>query len=85
LNINKKPEQEIVEHKNIEEKLSSAVTLLQNVINTSQDHIFIQGIQPRTILCNIAFAQATGKKPEELYGRTDIENGWPIKLIHDNL
>jgi len=55
--------------------------LLLNVINTSEDLIFIKDTQLRTILCNTHFSKAVGKEPEELYGLTDIENGWSHELV----
>lgn len=70
--------------KQAEESFSHTASLLKNVINTSQDLIFVKDTQLRTILCNDFFAQAVDKKPEELYGRTDIENGWSIELVKGN-
>lgn len=54
--------------KQAEESFSHTASLLKNVINTSQDLIFVKDTQLRTILCNDFFAQAVDKKPEELYG-----------------
>lgn len=65
-------------------KLSETNQLLQNVINSSDDLIFVKDTELRTILCNKAYAQAVGKKPEELYGNTDIENGWEPELVKGN-
>jgi len=73
--------QEISERKKTEETLSGVTELLENVINTSQDHIFVKDKQLRIILCNDFFARARGKKPVELYGVTDIENSWTPKNI----
>ncbi len=67
---------DITKRKQTEKELSSTVRLLQNVFNASQDLIFVKDTQFRTIMCNDIFAQATGQKPEDLYGRTDTENGW---------
>lgn len=55
--------------------------LLQNIINSSADMIFVKDCELRTVLCNTAFAQAVGKQPADLYGRTDIENGWNPDLV----
>jgi len=55
--------------------------LTKDIINTSDDLIFVKDINLRTIYCNVAFAKAIGKEPEELYGRTDIENGWSPELV----
>ncbi len=62
-------------------EMSRLAELLQNVINTSQDLIFVKDTHLRTILCNDFFAQVLNKKPEDLYGRTDMESGWPVELV----
>ncbi len=50
--------------------------LLQALINATPDLVFVKDRQSRTLLCNQAFAGAVGRKPEDMYGRTDLENGW---------
>ncbi len=75
---------DITERKQAEEELLHITELLRNVINTSKDFIFVKDTQLRTILCNVTFAHAQGKKPKELYGRTDIENGWSPELVKGN-
>ncbi|MCP4042770.1 MAG: PAS domain-containing protein [Gammaproteobacteria bacterium] len=75
---------EITDRKQAEKKFSNTNKLLKNVIDSSQDLIFVKDTQLRTILCNSVFAQAMGKRPEELYGRTDIENGWSPELVRGN-
>ncbi len=72
---------DITERKRAEEKLANTAALLRDVINTSTDLIFLKDLQLRTILCNEAYARAVGKHPEELYGKTDIENGWNPELV----
>lgn len=72
---------DVTERKRAEENLANAAALLRNIINTSRDFIFLKDLQLRTILCNEAFAKALGKHPEELYGKTDIENGWNPELV----
>ncbi len=74
----------LTENKQTKEDSSNTEYLLQDVINTSQDFIFVKDTQLRTILCNTAFAQIVGKEPEELYGRTDIENGWSAEDVLGN-
>lgn len=64
--------------------LESALLLLQSVMDASVDFIFVKDTNLRTILCNKAFAAATGKTPEEMYGKTDIENGWDPELVKGN-
>ncbi|MCP4045851.1 MAG: PAS domain S-box protein [Gammaproteobacteria bacterium] len=75
---------EVTELKQAEDASSRTSHLLQNVLNTSKDFIFMKDTQLRTILCNDAFALSVGKKPDEMYGRTDIENGWSTELIQGN-
>ncbi len=74
----------ITKQKEAEEALKHTVTLLKNVINASQDFIFVKDTNLRTILCNDVFALAAGKPPEALYGKTDIENGWHPELVKGN-
>ena len=50
---------------------------LKNVIDTSSDLVFVKDTELRTILVNDAFAATIGKRPEDLYGKMDTENGWP--------
>lgn len=73
--------------KKIEEQLvefQRLPNLLDRVINTTPDLIFVKDRELRTILCNNKFADAMGKKPEELYGHTDVENGWDPELVRGN-
>jgi len=57
-------------------RVAERTVLLDNVINASPDFIIAKDRNLRTILCNEAAARAIGKRPEELIGKTDIENGW---------
>ena len=75
---------DITEQKRTAKKLSETATQLNNVINSSPDMIFVKDIQLRTIICNGAYANAVGKKPEEMIGNTDIENGWKQELVMGN-
>ncbi len=77
-------EQGIKIRKLAEAQLHEKTELLENVINSSTDYIFVKDRELRTILCNETFARALGKKPEELYGKTDIENGWDADLVKGN-
>ncbi len=75
---------EIAERRRAENRVVDTNRLLENVINSSQDFIFVKDTDLRTILCNKTFAQALGKMPEDLYGRTDIENGWSPEFVRGN-
>jgi PAS domain S-box-containing protein len=74
----------ITEWKRVEEDRQKALTLLINVINATPDLIFVKDRDLRTLLCNNSFAQALGKTPEDLIGRSDIENGWSPELVKGN-
>jgi|GEM_PF-1724766 len=73
---------DITERKKMEDELFSARQLLEKVLNASVDMIFVKDRELRTILCNDAFAAAVGRKPEQMVGHTDIENGWTSELVH---
>ncbi len=75
---------DISERKKAESVQREATDLLNNVINSTLDMIFVKDLDLRTIMCNESFAKAVGKKPEELIGKTDIENGWDPELVHGN-
>lgn len=75
---------DITQRKQMEMELLNKHNLLNSVINTTSDFIYVKDLQLRTILCNEAFAKAVGKRPEDLYGKTDIENGWPEELVKGN-
>lgn len=66
------------------EELEKTLSMLENVINSSPDLIFVKNTQLQTILCNNAYANAVGKRCEEMYGKTDIENGWDPELVLGN-
>lgn len=73
--------QDITDRKNIELGNLNALTLLSNVINASPDLIFVKDTGLRMILCNQAFGKTLGKRPEEMYGRTDAENSLHLEHI----
>ncbi|MGR3303462.1 MAG: response regulator [Candidatus Scalindua sp.] len=76
---------QVTERKKAEEEMRKTTTLLKNVINSTPDLIFVKDLKLRTIMCNKAYANAVGKKPEEMIGNTDIENGWNPELVYGNL
>ena len=75
---------DITERKQAEEALRRMATQLANVVNSTPDLIFVKDMELRTIMCNEAFAKAIRKKPEDVIGKTDIENGWDPELVHGN-
>ncbi len=75
---------DITELTKTEDALRQQHHLLTMLINSSTDFIVVKDEQLRTVLCNEAYAGALGKHPAELYGKTDIENGWPEELVRGN-
>lgn len=75
---------DITDRQYAEIELEKMVSLLDNVINSTPDLIFVKNNQLQTILCNLAYANAVGKTREEMYGYTDIENGWDPELVMGN-
>ena len=58
--------------------------ILQSLMESSSDLIFIKDTALRMVLCNSVLARALGQRPEETYGKTDIENGWSPELVMGN-
>jgi diguanylate cyclase (GGDEF)-like protein/PAS domain S-box-containing protein len=75
---------DVTERKRAQEALEEKVVLLNSIINASPDFIIVKDTNLRTILCNETIARAIGKQPEDLYGKTDIENGWPYEQVKGN-
>ena len=63
-------------------ELSAA--LLSAILDSSSDYVFVKDTRLRTIFCNARFARAQGKTAAEMYGKTDIENGWDPELVRGN-
>jgi len=70
--------------KRVEEELEVNSNLLRNLIDSSTDLIFVKDRELKTILCNETFAQAVGKRTSDLYGKSDIENGWNPEMVKGN-
>ena len=70
--------------KRVEKELELNTNLLRNLIDSSTDLIFVKDRELRTILCNETFAKAVGKHNFDLYGKSDIENGWNPELVKGN-
>ncbi|MCP5007067.1 MAG: PAS domain S-box protein [Planctomycetes bacterium] len=75
---------DITERKKLEVELKQTTAMLTNVLDSTPDMIFVKDMELRTIMCNKYFAAAVGKKPEDLLGKTDIENGWNPELVQGN-
>jgi PAS domain S-box-containing protein len=76
--------QDISDRKRAETALKESESLLRNIIDSSPDYIYVKDLDLRTLLCNRVFAEAVGKEPADLVGRTDIENGWDPELVKGN-
>jgi PAS domain S-box-containing protein len=70
--------------KQVEKELELSSNLLRNLIDSSTDLIFVKDRELKTILCNETFAKAVGKHAVDLYGKSDIENGWNPELVNGN-
>ncbi|MDG5816711.1 PAS domain S-box protein [Chitinispirillales bacterium ANBcel5] len=64
-----------------DEKSYNDQFLLKDIIDSSEDYIYVKDRKLRTVICNKKFSTILGKKPEELIGKTDIENGWDPKYV----
>ncbi len=73
---------EFTERKKMEAELKKAMGMLTNVLDSTPDMIIVKDMELRTVMCNKAFAATVGKKPDDLLGNTDIENGWDPELVH---
>ncbi len=75
---------DISDIKKAEQALKENESLLRNIMDSSTDYIFVKDKNLKTILCNKLFAHAVNKKPSDLIGKTDIENGWDAELVKGN-
>ena len=76
--------EDITERKRIEADLQRSLLLLDNVINSTTDLIFVKDRNLRILLCNQAYAAALGRARDELLGHTDIENGLSRERVQGN-
>ncbi len=72
---------DISARKRAEEEVRYNANLLHNIIDSSADFIFVKDKELKTIICNDRYAGALAKSPSDLYGKTDIENGWDPALV----
>ncbi len=75
---------DITERVKMEQALTKSESLLRNIIDSSTDYIFVKDKNLRMVVCNETFAQAVNKKPSDLIGKTDIENGWDAERVKGN-
>ncbi len=75
---------QVTERRRAEGELKKTMSLLKNVLDATPDMVFVKDLELRTIMANKAFAFAVGKKPEDVLGNNDIENGWAPELVRGN-
>lgn len=73
--------QDITQSKKAREELHQKSTLLKNILDSSEDLIFVKDCDLRNVLSNRCFAAILGKEPEEIVGTTDEEAGWDVQFI----
>ncbi|HUX13607.1 MAG TPA: ATP-binding protein [Spirochaetia bacterium] len=56
--------------------------LLRNLFEVSPNSLYVKDTELRIVLCNETYARGLGKSSEELYGKTDMENGFPAELVN---
>jgi len=76
---------DITSQKLTENALRDERNLLSTIINSSTDFIFAKDKDLRLFLCNEAYASAMGAMSEDLYGKTDLENGVTEELVKGNV
>lgn len=58
--------------------------LLEEIINSTPDWIFIKDLEHRYLKVNAGYAQALHLKPSDFIGKTDIDLGFPEELVKGN-
>ena len=72
---------DITARKQAEERERLSTNILQSVMESSPNAMFVKDRALRMLLCNPAHSMSIGKSPAETYGKTDIENGWSAELV----
>jgi PAS domain S-box-containing protein len=75
---------DITARKEAEERERLSAIILHSIIDSSPDTFFVKDTSMRMVLCDTGLAHAIGKEPKDLYGKTDIENGWNADLVKGN-
>ncbi|HLA41933.1 MAG TPA: GAF domain-containing protein, partial [Aggregatilineales bacterium] len=63
------------------QEVQSTQVLLQNIINTTPDWIFIKDLDHRFLLVNQAFADAFGTTTDYFVGKDDMDLGVPAEFV----
>jgi PAS domain S-box-containing protein len=75
---------DITARKQAEERERQSANIIQSIIDSAPDAIFVKDRSLRMVLCNSVHSRSIGKKPKDTYGKTDIENGWSAELVTGN-
>ncbi len=76
---------DVTEREKAEKELESSINLLNNILESSADAIYVKDVQQRIILCNKAYALPLNKPYSACIGKTDSENGWSTELVKGNI
>ncbi len=72
------------ERRDLIQRLEKTNSLLEKIINSTPDWIYLKDCEFRYRMVNEGFAHALGKTRRELLGKTDIEIGFDPEYIHGN-
>ena len=72
---------DITARKEAEARERRNAIILQSIIESSPDMIYVKDASLRMVLCNSVVSHTIGKEPKETYGKTDIESGWRVELV----
>jgi PAS domain S-box-containing protein len=75
---------DITARKDAEKRERESAIILQSIVESFPDSIFVKDASLRMVLCNRILSQAIGKEPKDTYGKTDVENGWSAELVKGN-
>ena len=75
---------DITARKEAEERERQSANILHSIIESAPDAISVKDRSLRMVLCNSVHSRSIGKEPKEMYGKTDIENGWSAELVRGN-
>ncbi len=66
------------------EKVASERILLEEIIHSTPDWIFIKDLEHRYVKVNQGYASALHLKPSDFIGKTDLDLGFPEELVRGN-
>lgn len=75
---------EVEERKAIEAALRDSQTRLRTIIDSTPDWIFIKDQEHRYRMVNEGYARAYRRRPEDFFGKNDLDLGTPPELVMGN-